>query len=44
MLEVDKDGRSIYNREEELYYERDFFTFANQGASIEPNIPSEQGF
>jgi hypothetical protein len=44
MLEVDKDGRSIYNKEEELYYERDFFTFANQGASIEPNIPSEQGF
>ncbi len=44
MLEVDKDGRSIYNREEEKYYERDFFTFANQGASIEPNIPNEQGF
>lgn len=44
MLEVDKDGRSIYNREEASYYERDFFTFANQGASIEPNIPNEQGF
>jgi hypothetical protein len=44
MLEVDKDGRSIYNRQEEEYYERDFFTFANQGASIEPNIPNEQGF
>jgi len=44
MLEVDKDGRSIYNRDEEKYYERDFFTFANQGASIEPNIPNEQGF
>lgn len=43
MLEVDKDGRSIYNREEEKYYERDYFSFANQGANSEPNTPNIQG-
>jgi len=39
MLEVDKDGRSIYNEEEKQKRLKDYFTFANQGASTEPSTP-----
>jgi len=44
MLEVDKDGRSIYNVEEEDRWLRDYFTSSNQGADLEPTIPNEGGF
>jgi len=44
MLEVDKDGRSIYNLEEEDRWFRDYFTSSNQGADLEPTIPDEGGF
>lgn len=43
MLEVDKDGRSIYNEEEKQKRLRDYFTFANQGASSEPSTPKPLG-
>ena len=43
MLEVDKDGRSIYNEEEKQKRLRDYFTFANQGAELEPTYPSTLG-
>jgi hypothetical protein len=43
MLEVDKDGRSIYNEEEKQKRLRDYFTFANQGADLEPTYPSPLG-
>lgn len=43
MLEVDKDGRSIYNEEEKQKRLRDYFTFANQGAELEPTYPSPLG-
>ena len=39
MLEVDKDGRSIYNEEEKQKRLKDYFTFANQGATTEPSTP-----
>jgi hypothetical protein len=44
MLEVDKDGRSIYNNEEEDMWLKDWFTFANQGAVLEPRVPKNQGY
>lgn len=43
MLEVDKDGRSIYNEEEKNKRLNDYFTFANQGAEIEPGYPDPLG-
>lgn len=43
MLEVDKDGRSIYNEEEKQKRLRDYFTFANQGAELEPTYPTPLG-
>jgi len=43
MLEVDKDGRSIYNEEEKQKRLKDYFTFANQGADLEPTIPNPLG-
>jgi hypothetical protein len=44
MLEVDKDGRSIYNKEEVDEWINDYFNFANQGADTEPTIPNDQGY
>ena len=44
MLEVDKDGRSIYNIEEEDKWLRDYFTTSNQGTDLKPTIPNEGGF
>ena len=43
MLEVDKDGRSIYNEERKEKLLKDYFTYANQGAKLEPSIPSPLG-
>ena len=43
MLEVDKDGRSIYNEEEKAKWLRDWTTFANQGAHPKPDIPADRG-
>jgi len=43
MLEVDKDGRSIYNEEEKAKRLKDYFTFANQGADVEPDYPNPLG-
>jgi len=43
MLEVDKDGRSIYNDEEEQRWLRDWFTFANKGTGSEPSTPKYRG-
>lgn len=44
MLEVDNDGRSIYNEEEKQKRLRDYFTFANQGANLEPSYPTPLGY
>jgi len=39
MLEEGKDGRSIYNVDEEDKHEKAWFRFANAGAKLESNIP-----
>jgi len=43
MQEVSKDGRSIFNIEEEKRYWKGFYTFANQGADFEPEITNIGG-
>ncbi len=44
MLEVDKDGRSIYSRDVVEQWLNDYFNFANQGANSAPTIPGDQGY
>jgi hypothetical protein len=44
MLEVDKDGRSIYNEQEKEKRLKDYFTFANQGADLEPDSTNPLGY
>lgn len=39
MLEVDKDGRSIFNESQVNKFYKDFFTFANQGVKTELSTP-----
>jgi hypothetical protein len=43
MLEVGKDGRSIFNVEQEKRYWKDFYTFANQGVDYEPETTNIGG-
>lgn len=43
MLEVDKDGRSIYNADEEKRLNKEYFTFANKGARLYSRIPDDMG-
>jgi hypothetical protein len=43
MQEVSKDGRSIFNIEEEKRYWKDYYTFANQGPDFEPEYTNIGG-
>jgi hypothetical protein len=43
MLEVDKDGRSIYNDQQERKWLLDYFNYANQGAKPSTGLPDACG-
>lgn len=43
MLEIDKDGRSIFSKQEVDDHMKDYLTFANQGAKIEDGTPVPWG-
>jgi len=42
-LEETKDGRSIYNDEQAEKQEKEFITFANQGARLRKTVPNMPG-